>query len=328
MTIHLTGGAGGRPALGHRTDRHTAEPTAPRSRFGSDRQLNVRMVAVVFLLGLLYVAFVAALVVLLKSVALVVVVIGGLVCAQYWYSDRIALFAMHAHEVTAEEQPELHGAVDRLCAMADMPKPRIAVSDIELPNAFATGRNADHAVLCVTTGLLRRLEPEELDGVLAHELSHIAHRDVAVITIASFLGIVAGLVVRFALYSGLARGRRANPQIALVFAAVMGVSIAVYAISFVLIRTLSRYRELAADRAAAQLTGRPSALASALVKVSDQIARIPMRDLRTAETFNAFFFAPTLGKGRSLSTVFATHPTLERRLEALARVSAQLGTPE
>ena len=212
MTIHLTGGTGGRTGLGHRTGHHTEEPTARRSRFGSDRQLNVRMVTVVFLLGLLYVAFVAALIVLLKSVALVVVLIGGLVVAQYWYSDRIALFAMHAHEVTPEEQPELHGAVDRLCAMADMPKPRIAVSDIELPNAFATGRNADHAVLCVTTGLLRRLEPEELDGVLAHELSHIAHRDVAVITIASFLGIVAGLVVRFALYSGLARRPRARPE--------------------------------------------------------------------------------------------------------------------
>jgi heat shock protein HtpX len=296
-----------------------------RSRFAPDRQLTIRMVTVVFLLGLLYMAFIAALIVLLKSAALVVVIIGGLLAAQYWYSDRIALFAMRATEVTPEQQPHLHGALDRLCAAADMPKPRVAVADTALPNAFATGRNPDHAVLCVTTGLLRRLEPEELEGVLAHELSHVAHRDVAVITIASFLGVVAGLVARFALYGGM---RRAGPQAAVVFAAVMGAAVTVYSVSFLLIRTLSRYRELAADRAAAQLTGRPSALASALVKVSGDIAQIPSRDLRTAQTFNAFFFAPTLGRERSLSNLFATHPTLQRRLDALARVSARLGEAE
>lgn len=296
-----------------------------RSRFASDRQLTVRMVSVVFLLGLLYVAFIAALIVLLKSAVLVVVIVGGMLVAQFWYSDRIALFAMHATEVTPEQQPHLHGAIDRLCAVADMPKPRVAVADTDLPNAFATGRSADHAVICVTTGLLRRLEPEELDGVLAHELSHVAHRDVAVITIASFLGVLAGLIARFALFSGMMRGRRGSPQVALVFAAVMGASVTVYAISFLLIRTLSRYRELAADRSAAELTGRPSALASALVKVSGDIARIPSRDLRTAQNFNAFFFAPALGKQRDLSTLFATHPTLEQRLDALAKISARLG---
>jgi heat shock protein HtpX len=300
--------------------------SAVRSRFAPDRQLTIRMVTVVFLLGLLYVAFIAALIVLLKSAVLVVVIIGGLLAAQYWYSDRIALFAMHATEATPEQQPHLHGALDRLCAVADMPKPRVAVAVSALPNAFATGRNPDHAVLCVTTGLLDRLEPEELEGVLAHELSHVAHRDVTVITIASFLGVVAGLVARFALYSGL--GRRAGPQGAVVFAAVMGAAVTVYSISFLLIRTLSRYRELAADRAAAQLTGRPSALASALVKVSGDIARIPSHDLRTAQSFNAFFFAPTLGRERSLSNLFATHPTLQCRLDALARVSARLGEPE
>ncbi|QMU70004.1 zinc metalloprotease HtpX [Streptacidiphilus sp. P02-A3a] len=297
-----------------------------RSRFAPDRRLTIRMVTVVFLLGLLYVAFVAALIVLLKSAVLVVVIIGALLAAQYWYSDRIALFAMRATEVTPEQQPHLHGALDRLCAAADMAKPRVAVAESALPNAFATGRNPDRAVLCVTTGLLRRLEPDELEGVLAHELSHVAHRDVAVITIASFLGVVAGLVARFALYSGL--GRRAGPQGAVVVAAVMGAAVTVYSISFLLIRTLSRYRELAADRAAAQLTGRPSALASALVKVSGDIARIPSRDLRTAQTFNAFFFAPTLGRERGLSNLFATHPTLQQRLDALAGVSARLGEPD
>ena len=298
-----------------------------RSRFSPDRQLTVRMLTVLCLLGLLYTAFVAVLIVLLKSVVLVVVLAAALLAAQYWYADRIALFAMHAREVTPEQQPLLHGAVDRLCTLADMPKPRVAVADTDLPNAFATGRSADHAVLCVTTGLLRRLEPEELDGVLAHELSHVAHRDVAVITVASFLGVLAGLLARFAFYSGLfgGRGRRTNQNTALLLAGVMAVSVSVYALSFLLIRTLSRYRELAADRSAAQLTGRPSALASALVKVSGEISGIPARDLRSAQTFNAFFFAPALPGKRGLSHLFATHPTLERRLEALGRISAELG---
>ena len=294
-----------------------------RSRFDSDRQLTVRMLTVVFLLGLLYVAFVAALVVLLKSTVLIIVIVAALLAAQYWYSDRIVLFAMHAHEVTPEQSPQLHGAVDRLCALADMPKPRIALADSDLPNAFATGRDADHTVLCVTSGLLRRLEPAELDGVLAHELSHVAHRDVAVITIASFLGVIAGLVARFALYSGI--GRRRDQNTALIFAAVMVVSTTVYALSFLLIRALSRYRELAADRSAAQLTGRPSALASALVKVDGEMAGIPTKDLRTAQSFNAFFFAPAFTKERSLGNLFSTHPSLQQRLDALAKISATMG---
>ncbi|GAA5051123.1 zinc metalloprotease HtpX [Streptomyces similanensis] len=297
-----------------------------QSRFRSDRRLTVRMGVTLFLLGLLYVAFVAALIVLLKSWVLVVVVAAAALLAQYWFSDRIALFAMHGRVVERDEYPELHAVVDRLCAMADMPKPVVAVSNVDMPNAFATGRNPDNAVVCVTTGLLRRLEPAELEGVLAHELSHVAHKDVAVITVASFLGVIAGLVVRFAFYSELFGGRgRKDQNTVAVFAMVMAVSAAVYAISFLLIRALSRYRELAADRAAAQLTGRPSALASALTKVTGDIARIPSEDLRTAQAFNAFYFTPALGSEPGVARLFSTHPSLEQRLAQLGRISAELG---
>lgn len=300
--------------------------TRMRSRFEPDRKLTGRMLVTMFLLGLLYVGFVAALIVLLKSVVLVVVIAVALLGAQYWFSDRIAMYAMRSRVVTPEEEPELHGIVDRLCATADMPKPKVAVSDMDLPNAFATGRNPNKSVVCVTRGLQRRLDPAELQGVLAHELSHVAHRDVAVITIASFLGVIAGLIVRFAFYSQLFGGRdRRDQNTAAIFALVLVVSAAVYAISFLLIRALSRYRELAADRAGALLTGRPSALASALTKVSGDIARIPTQDLRTAQTFNAFFFTPALGPGTTLANIFATHPPLQRRLDALAEISAQLG---
>jgi heat shock protein HtpX len=299
-----------------------------RSRFPPDRQLNARMTVTMFLLGLVYVAFIAALIVLLKSWILVVVIAAGLLAAQYWFSDRIALFAMHGQIVTPEEQPQLHGYVDRLCAAADMPKPRVAISEMDLPNAFATGRNADHSVICVTTDLLRRLEPAELEGVLAHELSHVAHRDVAVITIASFLGVIAGLVARFAFYSQLFGGRgRRDQNTAVIMMAVMAVSALVYAVSFLLIRALSRYRELAADRAGAMLTGRPSALASALVKISGDIARIPTRDLRSAQAFNAFFITPAAGPGSVMANLLSTHPTLESRLDQLAELSARLGEP-
>lgn len=284
-----------------------------------------------FLLGLLYVAFIAALIVLLKSWVLVAVVVAVMFVAQFWFSDKIAMFAMRGHVVEREQYPELHTVVDRLCAIADMPKPVIAVSEMDMPNAFATGRNPDHAVVCVTTGLLRRLEPAELEGVLAHELSHVAHKDVAVITIASFLGVIAGLIVRFAFYSQVFGDGRRDQNTAAIFAAVIGVSAAVYAISFLLIRALSRYRELAADRAAAHLTGRPSALASALTKVSGEIARIPTKDLRTAQAFNAFYFTPATGKEPGIERFFSTHPSLEQRLTQLGRISAELGeaaTPE
>ncbi len=228
---------------------------------------------------------------------------------------------------------ELHGVIDRLCALADMPKPRVAIAPTDMPNAFATGRNSKVAVVCVTQGLMRRLDTNELEGVLSHEMSHVAHKDVAVMTIASFLGIMAALLVRFAFYSELFGGggrdrRSGNDQNALpVVLIVMLIGIVVYAISFLLIRLLSRYRELSADRSGALLTGQPSALASALVKVSSEMARIPSRDLRTAEPLNAFYFVPALTSGRrqlSLSNLFSTHPPLERRLAELDKISKQL----
>ncbi|MFG2571781.1 zinc metalloprotease HtpX [Streptomyces sp. NPDC048481] len=298
-----------------------------RSRFRSDRGLTVRMTVTLFLLGLLYVGFVVALIVLLKSWLLVVVLIAAMFVAQFWFSDRIALFAMRGRVVEREEYPELHAVVDRLCALSDMPRPVVAVSAMDMPNAFATGRSPRKAVVCVTTGLLDRLDPAELEGVLAHELSHVAHKDVAVITVASFLGVIAGLIVRFAFYSQVFGGGRRDQNTAAVFAAVMGVSAAVYALSFLLIRALSRYRELAADRAAALLTGRPSALASALAKVSGDIARIPTKDLRTAQAFNAFYFTPATGREPGIERFFSTHPTLEQRLGRLERISAELGEP-
>jgi heat shock protein HtpX len=295
-----------------------------RTRFAADRGLTRRMALTMFLLGLLYVVFVAVLVALGVRATVVLVLAGGFLLVQYFLSDRIALFAMHGREVSPQEEPELHGLIDRLAAMGDMPKPRVGIADTDVPNAFATGRDQKHAVVCVTTGLLRRLDDRELEGVLAHELSHVAHRDVAVMTIASFLGIVAGLMTRFALYAGFGRDRgdRGGPPIGLV---IVLVSALVYAVSFLLTRALSRYRELAADRAGALLTQRPSALSSALIKISGEMARIPTRDLREAAAFNAFFFAPALAGGMSLATLFATHPPLERRLEQLARISGELG---
>ncbi|TDO64161.1 heat shock protein HtpX [Kribbella sp. VKM Ac-2571] len=293
-----------------------------KTRFAPDRGLSSRMVITSFLLGLLYVGFVALLIALTRSAVLAVLIAGGMLFAQYWFSDRIALYAMHGRIVTPEEAPQLHGAIDRLCALADMPKPRVAIADVDLPNAFATGRNPKNAVVCVTTGVLRRLDADELEGVLSHELSHVAHRDVAVMTIASFLGVLAGLITRFGLYGGLGRNRDQNA--AVIMLTIIAVSIAVYAISFLLTRALSRYRELAADRAGAMLTGRPSTLASALTKISGDIAQIPSRDLRQAQAFNAFFFAPAI-TGKSLSSLFSTHPSLETRLDRLGTLSRELG---
>ncbi len=298
-----------------------------RTRFRADRKLTSRMVLTTFLLGLVYVAFVAVLIALIKSWFLIVVIAGGFLLAQYFFSDKIALTAMRAQIVTPEQAPELHGIIDRLCATADMPKPRIAVAENDMPNAFATGRNTERAVVCVTTGLMRRLETPELEGVLAHELSHIAHKDVAVMTIASFLGVLAGLVTRFAFYSGMfgGRGRRDSDQTAALIGVVMLVSAVVYALSFLLIRALSRYRELAADRSGAEMTGRPSALASALTKVTGEMRRIPTQDLRSAQAFNAFFFTPAIGAKPSLANLLSTHPSLEQRLDQLARISTELG---
>jgi heat shock protein HtpX len=294
------------------------------TRFAPDRGLSSRMVITMFLIGLLYVVFVGLLLAFVGNYwPWIVIIAGGLFVAQFWFSDKIATFSMGAREVTPQEYPELHGVIDRLCALADMPKPKVAVAQSDIPNAFATGRNADRAVVCATTGLLRRLEPQELEGVLAHELSHVAHKDVAVMTIASFLGVLAGVITRIALWGGFnERDNRDNQlPIGLIITAV---SVVVYAISFLLTRLLSRYRELSADRSAAQLTGRPSALASALTKVTGSMAAIPTEDLRRVQPYNAFFFTPAIASRESLSNLLSTHPTLEQRLEQLGRISAEL----
>jgi heat shock protein HtpX len=312
-----------------------------RTRYAPDRGLQARMGLTMFLLGLVFVAFVVALVFILAAfkvgagaiIFFAVLLGGGLTFGSLFWSDKIALRASGAQEVTPEEAPKLHGIVDRLCALADMPKPRVAIAPTDMPNAFATGRNSKNAVLCVTTGLMRRLDDKELEGVIAHEMSHVAHKDVVVMTIASFLGIVAGLLVRFAFYGelfggggGRSNNNNNNGGALPILLIVMLVSVVVYAISFLLIRLLSRYRELAADRAGALLTGQPSALASALTKVSGAMSAIPTRDLREAQALNAFYFAPAFkGDTLTLSTVFSTHPSLERRLQQLSEISAQLG---
>ncbi len=298
-----------------------------RTRFRGDAGLTVRMGVVAFLLVVLYLGFGALLLVYTKSVVVGVVIVVALATAQWYFSDKLAMASMRAREVTPQQAPELHGMIDRLVALADMPKPRVAVADTDLPNAFATGRTPDHAVVCVTTGIMRRLDAEELEGVLSHELAHVANRDVAVMTVASALGLLAGFVARWGLYFGGGdnRGRRDNSG-APAFVVIWLASIAVYAVSFVLIRALSRYRELSADRSGAYLTGKPSALASALTKISGDMARIPTRDLRAAGSMNAFFFAPAI-RSDQLMTVFSTHPSLDARLEQLARVSAELGRP-
>jgi heat shock protein HtpX len=303
-----------------------------RTRFPADRGLSSRIVLTLFLIGLVYVAFIAVLVALRVPLVWILVIAGGFLFFQYFFSDRIALLSMRAHEVSPQEAPVLHGIVDRLCALADMPKPKVAIADSDLPNAFATGRNQKSAVLCVTTGIMRRLDEPELEAVLSHELSHVAHRDVAVMTIASFLGLLAGFVVRSSIYAGAyggfgGYGRRddSRDNTGAVILLVVLASAIVYALSFLLTRALSRYRELSADRSAAILTGRPSTLASALVKVSGDIARIPTRDLRAAEPLNAFFFAPAVAPGFSFSSLFSTHPPLERRLDQLARIEQEMG---
>ena len=305
-----------------------------------DRGLTYRMLLTGFFLVVLYGAVIGILIAVGLSFAFVLVIAFALLFCQYWFSDKIAMYAMHAKEVTPEQAPELHGVVDRLCALADMPKPRVAIAQTDVPNAFATGRSPKQAVVCVTSGLLRRLDEPEVEAVLSHELSHVAHRDVAVMTIASGLGMIAGLLTRVMFYSELfgGGGRGGNNQqggqnIFFIEMIVMLVSIVVYFISFLLTMALSRYRELAADRAGALLIGRPSLLASALVKISGEMGRIPTKDLRAAEPFNAFFFAPAVatggdqgaGGGFSFGNLFRTHPTLERRLAQLESLEHQLG---
>ena len=302
-----------------------------RTRFIPDTGLTVRMTAVMFLLGGLFVGIIVALMYWLgdnnPGLALIIGVVGiGIAVFQWWFSDKAAMRAMGAREVTPEEAPELHGMIDRLCAMADMPKPRVAISDTDLPNAFATGRSPQRSVVCVTTGILRTLNAEELEGVLAHELSHVAHRDVLVMTVAASAGILAGMVTRGAQFGGFGLGRsRSNDSSgAIGFVVVLVVSLVVYAISFVLLRLLSRYRELCADRSGAYLTQKPSALASALTKISGEMNRVPERDLRAASSMNAFFITPAV-RGLGMGTLTSTHPPLEQRLDQLAKIAASLG---
>jgi heat shock protein HtpX len=303
-----------------------------RTRFIKDTGLTVRMTTVMFLLGALFVALIVALIYIFGrdngGVALLIAVIGlGIAWGQWYFSDTVAMRAMRAREVSPEQAPELHGMIDRLCALADMPKPRVAVADTALPNAFATGRSPERSVVCVTTGILHTITAEELEGVLAHELSHVAHRDVLVMTVASSAGIIAGLLTRGAQYGAWFGGNRRNNNGALpVWLVMLVVSLVVYAVSFFLTRMLSRYRELCADRSGAYLTGKPAALASALQKISGQMAATPERDLRQAQTMNAFFIAPAV-RGLSLRTLTSTHPSLEQRLDQLARIATELGRP-
>ncbi|WP_425573954.1 zinc metalloprotease HtpX [Nocardioides bigeumensis] len=287
------------------------------------------MTTVLFLLGGLFVAIVVTLMYVFPPQYAPLFAIGGIAIAfyQWWSSDKVAMRAMRAREVSPQEAPELHEMIGRLCALADMPKPRVGIADTPLPNAFATGRSPSRSVVCVTTGIMQTLSAEELEAVLAHELSHVAHRDVLVMTLASSAGIVAGMLTRSAQFGGFGMARRSNNNGgAPAFLVALLLSLVVYAISFFLTRLLSRYRELSADRAGAYLTMKPAALASALQKITGGINQIPQRDLRSTSAMNAFFIAPAIS-GATMRTITSTHPSLEQRLEQLARIQAELSRP-
>ncbi len=302
-----------------------------RKAFGRDLGLSVRMLATSGMLGMLYVGFALVLFnVLDAGLVPMLVIVVGMALFQYFTSDKLALAASGAKTVTREEAPQLHEMVERLCAMSDLPKPKIAVIDTDVPNAFATGRSPKHSAVAITTGLWHRLTPREVEGVLAHELAHIAHRDVLVMTLASFFAMLAGLLTRLGLYGGMFGGgggdRDNNGGGAAVWLIVFLVSMVTYALSFILIRTISRYREYSADRGAALVTGAPEYLMSALQKIASQMSLIPQRDLRQVESMNAFFIIPTNVKS-SLGELFATHPPLDKRLANLARVAQEIGRP-
>jgi heat shock protein HtpX len=298
------------------------------SRFIKDSGLTARMTSVMFLLGALFVGLVVGLMFVVDPRFAPFIGVAGIAVAfwQWWNSDKVAMKAMRAREVTPEEAPELHGMIDRLCALADMPKPRVGISDLSMPNAFATGRSPERSVVCVTTGILRTLDAEELEAVLAHELSHVAHRDVLVMTVASSAGIAAGMLMRGAQYGGLGRSRNHNGGGAAMVLIAVAMSMLVYAVSFLLLRLLSRYRELCADRSGAYLTMKPAALASALQKISGEGAAIPKDDLRAGHAVSALCIVPAL-RGSSIKALTATHPPLQERLEQLARIQAELGRP-
>ncbi|HUB74437.1 MAG TPA: zinc metalloprotease HtpX [Solirubrobacteraceae bacterium] len=296
-----------------------------RSSFGKDNGLQARMLLTMFLLGLVYVVFVGVLVAAGAGAGIIVVVALVLLALQFFGSDKIALAAMGVKEVSAAEEPELHAVVERLCVQADLPKPKVGVIETSMPNACAMGKSKKNTTVCATRGILQLLSPAELEGVMAHELTHVVNRDVLVMTLASFFATLASMIAQFALFfgggfgGGYGRSRDEEEDIMIVLL----VSVLVYAISFLLLRALSRYREFAADRGSAVLTGRPSALASALIKISGTMERVPTQDLRKAEGMSAFFILPARTK-RSLMNIFADHPPLEQRLAALERLESQL----
>jgi heat shock protein HtpX len=301
-----------------------------RKTYGRDRGLTFRMLFTGGLLGLLYVVFAVVLFSVLNvGLAPMLIIVIGLAFFQYYTSDKLALAASGAKIVTPEQAPELHAMVERLCAMASLPKPRVAVVPTDVPNAFATGRNPKNAVIAVTEGLWRRLEPQEVEGVLAHELSHVANRDVLVMTVASFFAMVAALLTRFGFYGGMfggMGGNRDNNNSVPVWLIVLLVSIVTYVLSQILILAISRYREYAADRGSALITGAPENLMSALQKIASGITQIPQRDLREVEGMNAFFIVPTNWRS-SAGQLFMTHPPLEKRLAALAEIAREMGRP-
>jgi heat shock protein HtpX len=292
--------------------------------FGRDTGLQVRMLVTMLLLGLVYALLVGVLFAAGASGVTILVVAGGLLALQFFTSDKLALRAMGAREVSPAEAPELHAMIERLCIQADLPKPKVNVVDTEMPNAFAMGRSQKAASVSVTTGIMRLLSPSELEGVVAHELTHIANRDVAIMTLASFFASLASMIVQFGFFFG---GSASDDDDGPGVLAIIAVSLAVYVVSFFLMQALSRYREYAADRGAAVITGRPSALSSALMKISGNMARIPQNDLRAHAELNAFYIFPASTK-QSLFSLFATHPPIEKRIAALSRLEAQLqGVP-
>ncbi len=299
-----------------------------KTKIEADHKLSVRIFITGLLLVVLYGIIISVLLTLGVSLVLVIVIAAALIFSQYYFSDKIAMFSMHAHEVTPQQEPRLHEIVDRLCLLANMQKPRVGVAEMDMPNAFATGRNPKHSVICATRGIMTRLNDEELEAVLAHELSHVAHRDVAVMTIASGVGMLAGLVSRIALFGAMfggggRGGSRNGGQIVLLEMATLLISIVIYIVAFLLTMALSRYRELAADRSGAILIGKPSVLASALVHVTGDMGRIPRTDLRKSEGMNSLFFAPALS-GNTAASLFSSHPSLEKRLDALSKLEKEL----
>jgi len=299
-----------------------------RSAYGRDLGLSTRMLLTMFTLGLLYVVFFVVMVnVLNVGIFAVVLIIGVLAFVQYFTSDKIALLASGAKIVEPDQAPELHAMIERLAAMADLPKPRVAVIPSPVPNAFATGRNQKHSVVAVTQGLWDRLEPQEIEGVLAHELTHVVNRDVAVMTIASFFSMVAAMLARFGLWGGMfSGGDRDRNSGAPVWLIMFAVSLLTYVISYVLILMISRYREYAADRGSALITGAPEHLMSALQKIASRITQIPQQDLREVAGMNAFFIVPTSVK-KAGAELFMTHPPLEKRLARLGEIAREMGRP-